>query len=49
MAATTPKDLVGGVERVADVDGDERAEAAEDEHSGSHGEDDEEAVPRDGR
>ena len=36
------EDLGGGVERVADVDGDERAEAADDEHAGGHGEDDEE-------
>ena len=32
----------GGVERVAHVDGNERAEAADDEHSGGHGENDEE-------
>ncbi len=32
----------GGVKRVAHVDGDERAEAAEDEHACCHGEDDEE-------
>lgn len=36
------EDAGAGVERVADVDGDERAEASEDEHSGSQGEDDEE-------
>ena len=42
MAATDAEELGGGVERVADVDGDEWAEAAEDEHSCGHGEDDEE-------
>ena len=36
------EDLGGGMERVAHIDGDERAEAAEDEHSRGHGEDDEE-------
>ena len=35
------EDLNGGVEIVADVDGDEGAEAAHDEHGGGEGEDDE--------
>ncbi len=42
MALATPKTLVEAWRRVADVDGDERAEAADDEHAGGHGEDDEE-------
>ena len=36
------EDAIGGVEGVSHVDGDKRAEAAEDEHARGHGEDDEE-------
>ena len=42
MALVTPKMLGGGVQGVAHVDGDERAEAADDEHAGGEGDDDEE-------